>query len=1780
MFGDLLTSATKALEEAKEAAKVKAAAQTDMLQNIGSNLEAVMAATPGQLVQDSATVTQVSQLVASARESTAIQQLTKAFAVETDGISTDAFANLGDVTEPDSQHDAHHNEKLSIAVAEFLSSTGEAVAPGCDAGSLASLLLAHGAASSKRSEQLEANVKGLEEQLTQEVSRVSGLLAECESLRAASTAAVSKEVHATLANTEAAHREELERLRLQAEAHREQNRREYEQQLSEIRAKLAAAVQAGEAARDELKAMQKAECEARLGAEEAQLALDAERANIELERASSTEQAAAHAAAAKRAQEAAHEAQEAFRQQEMRAWQQVSEAEAARAAADERVAAHQAAAEAANTQCTTLEERYEAKVATLVASNGELQSAFDVVKQELNAMTTKCQAKQIEHEAAIADTAQATQTEKGLRTEMAAHVAELERRDAEILRLGAAVRQAAEQEATAQAAAEAATARSVKAERAAADAEQRAAGLAVELRSMREELDAGVAMAHTAANEARQELADTQQQARRLQLQLEKMEEAATAERSRTEQLERSLADARCEGDSASREEAERRDQEMDALRQAVQAAHNEVREAQLALDAERANIELERASSTEQAAAHAAAAKRAQEAAHEAQEAFRQQEMRAWQQVSEAEAARAAADERMAAHQAAAESAEAAKEEARASLLRAERRAVAAEDAVEVMAKENEKENAARVREASAAATAAADVAAAIERARVEERQRMAAESAAAELQRQLSEAQAALQMADERHASQSTAHSAALVASAEEAQAREERLIEQVREAEAEASAARAHATALENAARQQEDNGSTAMEAALAAATEARHELVGAQQQVKRLHLQLEQKEEAAAAEYSRTEQLQRTLTESEATVQRHEARRAEEAQEWAVRLSTCETALEDANRMKRTKEAELAKARTEQVAEAAEAMRRQEAMKADALQLKRQLADVQEQLATQEALGQADREAQQQRDLDTAAAATSKLRLRAETAETSAAVANARLEEAQKVREELERELAARTAQVSHVQGQMAVLEGQLAARAEAGRAMEQVRPAASSTSGRRAEEQAEAQLAALRDLKRVVEASTGGGGGNAAQESLRTQLSEARLEADALSRRLTETQNRADTEQQQAAEYASQLRQASEEAVAVRMRFEERIEESERLSTQRAAAAAAERREVATLRGLLDAAQEKHERRVVELMRELEELRAQSAPIALSAKQLPSLMDALEACQQERRLAMAGLGRCARADAMALAASLRDVEEAEVREREAAAAAIASADEQRKAAVAELRKEAAQSKKKATALLLQREKEAERLQALLRQQQMREPTSETERTARAVAAAQQQAVALRADVARLERERNEWQLRNLELHQMLRTVSLSERGSESRMLTGNEQAAEAILAVAKQQAQRDEELMEARMQVVELQAQIVEARELHNALRERCADTERQLKRTEHGSGIENTEYLKNIIFKMLVMEGGQEKLLPVVATFLQFSPDEVAKVQEARVTSGTSSSGTGLLGKLGEDWLFGASYAPSRKIQPARATEESEGGAWKELEVSWKKIQRLKQLLSASQAHLQQYQAQQDALMRDIEMLRARGSGSGGDGSGGGGGGGGVDGAGVDGDSSCRCDGADNRGGHGSNGATGEGTPALMPRISRGWADDEKGDSKVLSASDACASVVPASAIASPQATAPDSSPAASHKPSISSKAGAPMPVARSTTIELSDAEQEAELALQQELKADEDARQVLEAAMRSRDPPTLRRAIDAMAERGLDCDDESIDAARLLLGELTQGGVAWQQIK
>ncbi|XP_075510461.1 protein GRIP isoform X1 [Primulina tabacum] len=113
------------------------------------------------------------------------------------------------------------------------------------------------------------------------------------------------------------------------------------------------------------------------------------------------------------------------------------------------------------------------------------------------------------------------------------------------------------------------------------------------------------------------------------------------------------------------------------------------------------------------------------------------------------------------------------------------------------------------------------------------------------------------------------------------------------------------------------------------------------------------------------------------------------------------------------------------------------------------------------------------------------------------------------------------------------------------------------------------------------------------------------------------------------------------------------------------------------------------------------------------------------------------------------------------------------------------------------------------------------------------------------------------------------------------------------AEQQILILARQQAQREEELAQTQRHILVLQEEIEELehenrlhRQQESMLKEELRNTERMQKR----EGVDMT-YVKNVILKLLET-GEVERLLPVIAILLQFSPDEVQKCQQAYRASG------------------------------------------------------------------------------------------------------------------------------------------------------------------------------------------------------------------------------------------------------------------------------------------------
>ncbi|XVF16009.1 hypothetical protein REPUB_Repub09cG0205100 [Reevesia pubescens] len=98
----------------------------------------------------------------------------------------------------------------------------------------------------------------------------------------------------------------------------------------------------------------------------------------------------------------------------------------------------------------------------------------------------------------------------------------------------------------------------------------------------------------------------------------------------------------------------------------------------------------------------------------------------------------------------------------------------------------------------------------------------------------------------------------------------------------------------------------------------------------------------------------------------------------------------------------------------------------------------------------------------------------------------------------------------------------------------------------------------------------------------------------------------------------------------------------------------------------------------------------------------------------------------------------------------------------------------------------------------------------------------------------------------------------------------------------ILLLARQQAQREEELAQSQRHILALQEEIEELERenrLHSQQEAMLKEELRNMERSKKREGVDMT-YLKNVILKLLETGEG-EALLPVVGMLLQFSPEEV-----------------------------------------------------------------------------------------------------------------------------------------------------------------------------------------------------------------------------------------------------------------------------------------------------------
>ncbi|KAL5099653.1 hypothetical protein RYX36_003980 [Vicia faba] len=124
----------------------------------------------------------------------------------------------------------------------------------------------------------------------------------------------------------------------------------------------------------------------------------------------------------------------------------------------------------------------------------------------------------------------------------------------------------------------------------------------------------------------------------------------------------------------------------------------------------------------------------------------------------------------------------------------------------------------------------------------------------------------------------------------------------------------------------------------------------------------------------------------------------------------------------------------------------------------------------------------------------------------------------------------------------------------------------------------------------------------------------------------------------------------------------------------------------------------------------------------------------------------------------------------------------------------------------------------------------------------------------------------------------------------------------------ILILARQQAQREEELAQSQRHILALQEEIEELEHenrLHSQQEAVLKSELRNMERAKKREGVDMT-YLKNIILKLLET-GEVEVLLPVIGMLLQFSPEEIQKCQQTYQNStdvspspASETSGSGL----------------------------------------------------------------------------------------------------------------------------------------------------------------------------------------------------------------------------------------------------------------------------------------
>uniref|UniRef100_K3WBM7 GRIP domain-containing protein n=1 Tax=Globisporangium ultimum (strain ATCC 200006 / CBS 805.95 / DAOM BR144) TaxID=431595 RepID=K3WBM7_GLOUD len=150
----------------------------------------------------------------------------------------------------------------------------------------------------------------------------------------------------------------------------------------------------------------------------------------------------------------------------------------------------------------------------------------------------------------------------------------------------------------------------------------------------------------------------------------------------------------------------------------------------------------------------------------------------------------------------------------------------------------------------------------------------------------------------------------------------------------------------------------------------------------------------------------------------------------------------------------------------------------------------------------------------------------------------------------------------------------------------------------------------------------------------------------------------------------------------------------------------------------------------------------------------------------------------------------------------------------------------------------------------------------------------------------------------------------------------------------ILKLAQTQALRDEEALKIKRQLITLEEQARLYQKQYEDTVALLETANRQKKRlqelSERNTEGVNVEYLKNVVIKYIESSNATEKerLIPVIATVLQFSPQEVRKVSQKLQDEAASS---GLLGGVFSLFGGGGSTSPAPKPLASLSRQPSSG---------------------------------------------------------------------------------------------------------------------------------------------------------------------------------------------------------------------------------------------------------